>query len=279
MTVWESLENLPRWLILGLIVIAMIIPIMRPLGLPIVTSEETRDFYDVIEGIPAGGVLLFDIGYGSGGYPSLGPGNIALFHQAFSRPIKVVIIATALEGSMMYPLVMKGVQDTLTEYGKVYGTDYCFLGYIAGEQTAMAAVLGDLHAAFTADFYGTPIAQISMLADIRDYNDIDVVAYITTAGGISEGWVYQSFSRYNRVTVGGWLSMMTAAMKPYYTAGSLAGYMDGIKGAADYEYFTGHPGDALLSTDVLSLTQTLVLIYIIIGNIAYFGRRAAEGGS
>ena len=45
--------------------------------------------------------MLFDIGYGSGGYPSLGPGNIAAFHQMFEKDLIIVIMATALEGSMM----------------------------------------------------------------------------------------------------------------------------------------------------------------------------------
>jgi len=50
----------------------------------------------------------------------------------------------------------------------------------------------------------------------------------------------------------------------------MLGLMDGIKGAADLEFLTGHAGDAIISSDILSFTQTLVLIFILIGNVAFW---------
>jgi hypothetical protein len=67
--------------------------------------------------------------------------------------------------------------------------------------------------------------------------------------------------------------MMTTSIKPYYDSGQLLGLMDGIKGAADLEFLTDHPGDAIVSSDILSFTQTLVLIFIILGNVAYWMQR------
>ena len=56
---------------------------------------------------------------------------------------------------MMYPLIMEKVKPE-KNYGAEYGKDYVFLGYIAGAQTAMATVLGDIHTAVKEDYYGTP---------------------------------------------------------------------------------------------------------------------------
>ncbi len=275
MSAWEKLAALPRELVLTLVLIAMIIPTLHPLGLPIMTGQMAQDWYDTVDALPEGSVILFDIGYGSGGYPSLGPANIAVFHQFFEKDLKVVIMATALEGSMMYPLVMEGVKPE-SNYGAVYGEDYVFLGYIAGEQTAMAGVLGDLPALVSTDYTGIPIAQISILQDVAGADDFDIVAYLTTAGGTSEGWVYQAYSAYDKDVLGGFLSMMTTSMKPYYDTGQLLGLIDGVKGAADMEFLTRHPGDAIQSSDVLSFTQTLVIILILIGNISYFGAKASR---
>jgi hypothetical protein len=277
MSVLEKLGKLPRELVLALILIAMIIPTLNPLGLPIMTGQMARDWYNTVDALPEGSVVLFDIGYGSGGYPSLGPANIAIFHQFFEKGLKVVIMATALEGSMMYPLIMEGVKPE-QNYGAVYGEDYVFLGYIAGVQTAMAGILGDLHAMVSAEYTGTPISQIPLLQEVQGADDIDLVGYLTTAGGTSEGWVYQAYSAYNKDTVGGFLSMMTTSMKPYYDTGQLLGVIDGVKGAADMEYLTKHPGDAIQSSDVLSFTQTLVVIFVIIGNIAYWGSKGSRKG-
>jgi hypothetical protein len=274
-SILEKLTAIPREIVIGLVMIAMIIPTLNPLGLPLMTGQMAKDWYNAVEDLPAGSVVLFDIGYGSGGYPSLGPANIAVFHQFFDKELKVIIMATALEGSMMYPLIMDSVRPE-TRHGAEYGEDYVFLGYIAGTQTAMAGVLGNLPSLVSTDYLGTPIDQMAILDGIRGAQDIDVVGYLTTAGETSEGWVYQAYSAYGRPVLGGFLSMMTTSMKPYYDTGQLIGVIDGVKGAADMEFLTGYPGDAIQSSDVLSFSQTLVVIFILIGNISYWGSRGSR---
>ena len=273
MSIWEKLTSVPREVVMTLVLIAMIIPAMNPLGLPLMTGQMAQDWYDAIDDLPEGSVILFDIGYGSGGYPSLGPGNIAAFHQMFEKGHKIVIMSTALEGSMMYPLIMNEVKPE-GNHGAVYGEDYIYLGYIAGEQTAMAGVLGDVKALVTNDYNGNPISSYSIMDDVNEPEDYDIVAYVTTAGGTAEGWVYQASGQYSLPILGGCLSMMTTSIKPYYDSGQMLGIMDGIKGAADLEFISGHPGAAIRSSDILSFTQTLVLIFIVIGNVAYWmGKR------
>jgi len=275
MSAWEKLTALPREVVLGLVLIAMIIPVIRPLGLPLMVGTMAKDWYDTVDALPEGSIVLFDIGFGAGGYPTLGPATIASFHQFFEKNLKIIIMATQVAGSMMYPLIMDAVNPE-TIYGAVYGEDYVFIGYIAGTQTAMAGVLGDLYAIVSVDYKGTPIAQIPLLKDVKGADDFTLVAYITTSGDIAEGWVYQAYSAYGKDLIGGMLSMMTTTMKPYYDTGQLLGLLDGVKGASDMEFLTGHPGDAIRSSDVLSFSQTLVLIFIVIGNISYFGARAAR---
>jgi hypothetical protein len=277
MSVWEKLTALPREVVMSLVILAMLIPAMSPLGLPLMTGDMSIAWYDTVDALPAESVVLMDIGYGSGGYPSLGPGNIAALHQMFEKDLKVVIMATSLEGTMMYPLIMDVVRPE-QNYGLVYGEDYVFIGYIAGEQTAMAGVLGDLKALVSVDYQGTSIDSLSLMDNVNGADDIDLVAYLTTAGGTAEGWVYQAYSQYDMDVIGGVLSMMTTSIKPYYDSGQLLGIMDGIKGAADLEFITGHPGDAIVSSDILTFTQTLVLIFIIIGNVSYWMLKQ-EGGN
>jgi hypothetical protein len=272
---WKKLTAVPREIVMTLVLLAIIVPAMNPLGLPLLTGDMSKAWYNSVDALPEDSVVLFDIGYGSGGYPSLGPGNIAAFHQMFEKDLKIVIMATALEGSMMYPLIMDAVKPEQT-YGAVYGEDYVFLGYIAGEQTAMAGVLGDLKSLVSNDYQGTSIDSLSVMDNVGGAEDFDVVAYMTTAGGTAEGWVYQAYSQYNKDVLGGCLSMMTTSIKPYYDSGQLLGIMDGIKGAADLEFLTGHPGDAIVSSDILSFTQTLVLIFIVIGNVSFWMTRGEE---
>lgn len=276
MSVWEKLTALPREVVMTLVLIAMIIPALNPLGLPILTGQMARDWYGAVDELPEGSVILFDIGYGSGGYPSLGPGNIAALHQMFEKGHKVILMATQLEGSMMYPLIMESVRPE-QRYGAVYGEDYIFLGYIAGTQTAMAGVLGDLRSLVSQDYNEQPLDTYPIMDGIEGAEQFDLVAYITTSGDIAEGWVYQAYSQYNLAVLGGCLSMMTTSIKPYYDSGQILGIMDGVKGAADLEFLTDNPGDAIVSSDILSFTQTLVLIFIIVGNVAYLMQKQGGG--
>lgn len=277
MSIWKKLTALPREVVMSLVIIAMVIPALNPLGLPLMTGDMAMAWYDTVDALPEGSVILMDIGYGSGGYPSLGPGNIAALHQMFEKDLKVVLMATALEGTMMYPLIMDSVKPE-ENYGLVYGEDYVFIGYIAGEQTAMAGVLGDLKSLVSMDYQGTSIDSLSLMDNINGADDFDLVVYLTTAGGTAEGWVYQAYSQYNKDVIGGVLSMMTTSIKPYYDSGQLLGIMDGIKGAADLEFITGHPGDAIISSDILTFTQILVLILLLVGNVSYWMLKR-EGGS
>ena len=254
---------------MALVLLAIIVPAMNPLGLPLMVGSMSEAWYDTVDSLPADSVILFDIGYGSGGYPSLGPGNIAAFHQMFEKDLKIVIMATSLEGTLMYPLIMDSVLPE-QNYGAVYGEDYVFIGYIAGSQTAMAGVLGDLKSLVTNDYQGTAISTFSLMDNVGGADDFALVAYVTTAGETAEGWVYQASSQYNVVVLGGCLSMMTTSIKPYYDSGQIAGIMDGIKGAADLEFLTGHAGDAIVSSDILTFTQSLVLIFIIVGNVSWY---------
>jgi len=268
MSMWDKLTALPREVVMALILVAMIIPAINPLGLPLMTGSMAEAWYRTVEELPEGSVILFDIGYGSGGYPSLGPGNVVALKQMFENGHKVIMMATSLEGSMMYPLVMEDVNPE--KFGVEYGEDYLFLGYIAGGQTAMAGVLGNIRSLVSNDYRDNPLDSYPIMEGVNSAEDFDMVAYLTTSGDIAEGWVYQAYSQYNRPVIGGCLSMMTTSIKPYFDSDQLLGLMDGVKGAADLEFLTNYPGDAIRSSDILSFTQTLVLIFIAVGNLSFF---------
>lgn len=94
MSAWEKLTALPREIVLALVAISMIIPTVYPLGLPLMVGEMATDWYNTVDTLPEGSIVLYDIGFGAGGYPTLGPATIACFHQFFEKDIKIIIMAT-----------------------------------------------------------------------------------------------------------------------------------------------------------------------------------------
>ena len=57
MSFLQKLSNIPREIILALILLAMIIPTLYPLGLPLMVSDMSRDWYNTVDELPEGLVV------------------------------------------------------------------------------------------------------------------------------------------------------------------------------------------------------------------------------
>jgi len=64
---------------------------------------------------------------------------------------------------------------------------------------------------------------------------------------------------------------------PYLASGQLAGAIFDLGGAAEFELLSGMPGRALINSNSLSLAVTLIIFYIIVGNIIFFLDRFGGG--
>ncbi len=278
MSFFETLERVPRWLIFVFVIIAMVYPILSPLGLPIQVGQTSKDAYKGVDETPDGSYVVFHVDYGSGGKPTLQPGSMAISHHLFQKDVKIIYFCGGMvDLANIYELVE--TLDPETKYGKVYGEDYVILMLSGPVVTQMQVVLGNLLETIPEDAAGATLKDLPMFEGYVETELINLVVQLTTSGDVSEGWVYQAYSRFNKRLVGGWLSMMTSSMIPYYQAGQIIGFIDGSKGAADYELLVNRPGTAVMITDILSMTQVVYLIFIIVGNIGYFGtRRLREGG-
>jgi len=275
-TFWDRLENVPRWFLFLLVLIAMAYPILRPLGLPIITGQPSKEAFKGVDETPDGSFVVFHIAYGGGGKPTLQPAAIAVSHHLFQKDVKIIYFCDNVPDlSNTYELFDR--LNPEERYGKRYGEDYVVLSLTGPFLTQSAIVLSNLIETIPTDAAGTSLSDIPMFEGYVETENIGLVFQLTTSGDISEGWVYQAYSRYGMRLVGGWLSMMTSSMIPYYQAGQMLGFIDGSKGAADYEVLVNRPGEAVMITDILSLTQVVYLLFIIIGNIAYFGKRSVEG--
>jgi hypothetical protein len=274
---WDKLEAVPNWVLYVLVILAMAYPIFRPLGLPIVVGGPSQEAYRTIDATPEGTIAVFHIAYGAGGKPTLQPAAVAMSHHLFEKNLKVIYFCdNAVDLANIWGIFDEVGPDT--RYGKQYGSDYVVLSLTGPFLTQAAVVLSNLLETIPTDARGQSLSGMPMFQGYTETEDINVVCQLTTSGDISEGWVYQAVSRYERRLVGGWLSMMTSSMIPYYQAGQIQGFIDGSKGAADYEVLANKPGEAVKITDILSLTQVVYLLFIIIGNVGYFGKKYMGGG-
>lgn len=265
------MQNIPRWVIFVIVIIAMAYPIMNPIGLPIIVGQTTRDAYKAIDETEDGTFVVFNVRYGAGGKPTLQPAAIAVTHHLFQKDVRIIyFVDNPVDLANTYDIFDK--LDP-AKYGKIYGEDYVVLSLTGPFLTQIAVVLGNLIETIPKDSEENMLVDLPMFEGYKETENIGLVFGLTTSGDVSEGYVYQAYSRYELRLVGGWLSMMTSSMIPYYQAGQLLGFLDGSKGAADYEVLVNRPGDAVMITDILSLTQVVYLALILIGNIGYFASK------
>ncbi len=276
-TIWDRLENIPREILYGLLLVCVVVPMLFPIGFPVPISAEVKRWYDTIEALPAGSVVMVDFGYSGGGEPELAPFAVATYAQLFRKAdIKVVAMSTSIEGPLLYDKMMTELNPT--RFGKVYGKDYIQIGYIAGTETAMAAVGKSISATTSTDYKGTPLSQYTIMQGVDSAADFALLIEYTTGGDQSEGWVRQWYTPYHTPYLCCVLAMMVPTMLPYQKAGQIVSVVSGAQ-AGQIELLVKAPGRGVKSADVITVTHMLCIAFVVVGNIAYFGKKFSGGKS
>lgn len=274
-TIWDRLEDIPREILYALLLICIIVPMLFPIGFPVPISAEVKRWYDTVEALPAGSAVMVDFGYSGGGEPELAPFAVATFTHLFRKTgIKVVIMSTSSEGPLLWEKAMKEVSTG----GKEYGKDYIHIGYIAGTETAMAAVGKSISATTSTDYKGTPLSQYTIMQGVDKAEDFALLIEYTTGGDQSEGWVRQWYTSYKTPYLCAVLAMMVPTMLPYQKAGQIVSVVSGAQ-AGQIELLVKAPGRGVKSADVITVTHLLCIGFVIVGNIAYFGKKFSGGKS
>lgn len=255
-----------RWIFL-LIGIAVVVPFFFPLGLPIVVTDPVRTLYDAVDEIPENSSpLLLSIDYAPATLPELEPMSIAILRQAFEKDINVMVMTLHPAG---YGLAERAMMQVAEEYDKVYGEDYCFLGFQPGLSAVILGMGVNIRNVFPNDAYDTPLDDIPMMDGVRNYDDVPLV--ISLAGwSAAEAWIYYAREPYRQNVGAGVTAVMATDFYPYLDTGQLVGLLGGMRGAAEYEVLVGQPDRGTLGMDSQSIIHVLIIILIVLGNAAYF---------
>lgn len=274
--IWDRLDNIPREVLYGLLLIVFIIPMLRPIGFPVPISAEVKRWYDTIEALPDGSVIMIDFGYSGGGEPELGPMAVAVYNHIFRRGgLKAITMSTSIEGPLLWDKAMAEIRPE--RYGAQYGVDYIHIGYIAGTEAAMAAVGKDLRATTSTDYKGVSFDQYPVMQGVTDASSFDLLICYTTGGDQSEGWVRQWYTPYQVPYLCSVLAMMVPTMLPYQSAGQIVSLTAGAQ-SGQMESLVKVPARGIKSADVITMTHILVLVFVVVGNLAFYAKKASRSG-
>lgn len=268
-----DLRRIDRRIIFVLVLVAVVWPLITPLSLPMDVSPPVQRLYDTIEEVPAGSIVMLAGDYSPDTMPELQPMTETFIRHAFRNDLRLVV---ACLWPASPPLVEQALTPLAEEFGKTDGVDYVNLGYMAGGTVTLLGMGASIPNTFPASYGGTPVDEIPLMQEVENFDDIAFVMEVSAGTPGTREWVQQVQSRF-RVTLGSGTTAVGAPnFYPYVQSGQLVGLLGGLKGAAEYETLVGAPGDATSGMDAQSVVHALIVVFIILGNIAYFAARRSE---
>lgn len=262
----ERLQRIDRRYIFLLMAVAVIVPIVLGVRLPV--GEPTRPVrlvYDKIDSLPAGSVVLMAYDFGPSSAPELVPMAVAILRHCFSRDIDVVAISFYTVG----PPLAQGVLDQVAkEFGKKYGENYVNLGYLPGMVPLLIRMSTDIPGTYKQDYTRTRMSELPLMSRVRSYDDIALVVDLASSDTPAI-WITVVNARYQQEVAAGVTAVMAVDYYPYIQSRQLVGMLGGLKGAAEYESLVGRPDEATKRMPAQSFAHGLIILLVLLGNTAY----------
>jgi hypothetical protein len=267
----ERFEKIDRRIIFALILIAVIVPLLWPIGFRIKVSEPVQMFYETVDAMEPGSIVLLSCEYDPSTMPEVFPMNLAVVRHCFSKNLKII-------GMGLWPQGVSLNQDAMgeaaQEYDKIYGSDYINLGYKAGGIVVISAVAEDIRNTFPLDYTGVSIDSFQIMDDIRNLENVELVISLSAGDPGVREWVMIAQGRYGKNVAGGVTAVSAPAFYPYLNSGQLQGLMGGMKGAAEYEKLIETEGLGTQGMDAQSIAHGVIILFIILANTLYLaGKR------
>jgi len=281
----EKVQALDRRVVFLFIALAVAIPLLFHVVFPEKISPIVASIFDRVEALPEGSKVLLSLDYSPSTVPEIQPMVDAAIRHCATKKLKIYIMALWPTGQNIADETIERVlKPEFPDYR--YGVDYVNIGYKSGNQGLINVILTDLKRMYTTDVNGTAIDAIPMMEPIRNLRNFDIIlAYGGGFPGVKE-WVLYAGDPGNIPVAGGVTAVSAPLLYPYYPS-QLLGLMGGIKGAAEYEAELmrrypvfknrSHPGIDMMGPQAVA--HVVIMLFIIIGNVAYFSVRRKSGGN
>jgi len=270
----EIITSLDRRWIFILVALAVVIPIIMETALPVNVSPTVKSAFDFIDELPEGSTILIACDYDPASEAELYPMTLALFRHCFDKGHKVLSFTLWPNGAA---LIERAFDTMKLEYdGLESGTNYVNFGYQVGGALVIIAAGQDIRTAFTTDYRGNSTGSMAILEGIEQLSDLDYVVDLA-AGSTIDWWVAYGVQRYHFTLGAGCTAVSATQYYPYLNTGQINGLIGGLKGAAEYEFLSGHEGRAMAGMTAQSSVHALIIFLVLVSNIFYFLTRKKGG--
>ncbi|MBM3318545.1 MAG: hypothetical protein FJY75_11905 [Candidatus Eisenbacteria bacterium] len=266
---YEPLLAIDRRVLYALMFLAVLIPTLLPIGLPIRITPEVQNVYDRIDGLRPGEIVFYALEYDPSTAAELEPMAMAMLRHAFSKDLRVLACCLSSTG---VTLVEDEIARVAREYDREYGRDYVYLGYQPYPGIVIMTMGENFRTPFPLDYYKTPLDELPMMRGVRNYDDVALVFTVNATSGIDH-WITYGQGRYKFPLGLGSAAVMATNYYQYVQSGQLFGIISGLRGAAEYEMLIDKGTVARKGMDVQSIAHALIVLFILFGNIAFLVER------
>jgi len=264
----RMLAEIDRRIIYLLLFIVVTLPILRPVAMPLAVSPDTKQYYKVLDALGPDDIVLFVLDTEFSGYMEIQSGVLASARMIIERGAKMAIACCHPEATGIPPMMFSYLGDVMEKYDYEYGEDYVVLGYIFPNEAAVASSAQDFHSIAREDWQGRPITG-TFLDKIHTWEDWSLIAIFTT-GIVSDAFI-RHYGLRGAPMVVNCIGVMIPTQKPYVDTGIYDALLPSMRGGAELEKLINAPGPGLAAMDCFTFGHYLVIIFIIIANIGYFG--------
>lgn len=274
MSFGDRLEQLDRRWIFLVVALLVLLPLLFPLKLPLSVSGPARNYYQAVEDVPNGSIVVLAGDYDPASAPELVPMTSASIRHLFRKDCRIIALQLWEGGP---PLIDEALHRIGDELGKKYGVDYVNLGYKSGREAVMPSFGNSFSRTFPNDYSGTPVSTLPLMAEADNFSQTALFVNISAGYPGTKEWVQQVQGRFNVRMVSGSTAVQAPEIYPYLQAGQVLGLLGGMAGAAEYEKSIDWPGPATKGMDAQSSAHMFVVFLILLGNAIYFARRRERG--
>ncbi len=267
-TIWERLQRIDRRVIYWLLFILLIIPFIRPLGLPVSIGPQTISLLEGLRKLKEGDVVVVNISSGVSAWPECLPSLVAVSKVLIQQKAKIIYWTSFVDGHMTFEKIVEKVPGFK---GLKYGVDYVHLGFYTGAEPTVAQLATNIRAIFTTDYKGTPIDQLPIMRGVNSAKDVKMVISSDT-GDYGDYYIRQWRIPYGVPFAEIGIAMIFSSYQPYWPE-IIFGMTGGAKGGAELEKLIGEPGDATVTMDAINTSHLLVIVAVILANIGYAATR------
>jgi hypothetical protein len=260
-------------MVIGLVLIAALLaPLLtqsQHVAIPAAAAQQSLDFYQSINSLPANVPVLVVVDYGLGLSGEMQVGAKALLGQLMDKPVRLAFVSSTPEGAALAQNLLTSVSAGHPAYS--VDLQAVNLGFVPGDLTGLRQFGEQPWRAVPLTLDGKNPAEISALAGIQMLRDFSAVVVLTDNVDTGRAWVEQV-----QPLLGGKPMLMLVSaqaapmLEPYYASGQVKGMLSGLNGSAVYGQLAQQPGDARRYWDAYQYGLIAIILIILIGGAIQF---------